>query len=153
MRGEGQDEDCHGVEDSGEVRSSRTVSQPRVPSEQERREHELTHVPHRCWCEHCVRGQGSEYGHSAVVGNNAANEVPRVILDYCFLIDNAARHGDGVDGNDDSEAAGSNITALVMKETLCGSVWAYGLKSKSVAEDPWIVDQIVDDMNTVGMAT
>ena len=39
-----------------------------------------------------------------------------------------------------------------MKETLCGSVWAYALKSKSVNEDPWIADQLVDDMRTVGLA-
>ena len=35
---------------------------------------------------------------------------------------------------------------------MCGSVWAYALKSKSVSEDPWIADQLVDDMRTVGLA-
>ena len=44
------------------------------------------------------------------------------------------------------------MTALVMKETLCGSVWVYALRSKSVAEDPWVADQISDDLNTVGLA-
>ena len=34
---------------------------------------------------------------------------------------------------------------------MCDSVWAYALKSKSVAEDPWIADRIVDDLNTIGM--
>ena len=63
--------------------------------------------------------------------------MPRVIVDYCFLTDS---------GDDDS------LTALVMKETMCGSVWAYALSSKSVAEDPWVAEQLVDDMCTVGMA-
>ena len=40
----------------------------------------------------------------------------------------------------------------MMKETMCGSVWAYTLQSKSVSEDPWIADQLVDDMCTIGMA-
>ena len=39
-----------------------------------------------------------------------------------------------------------------MKETFCGSVWAYALKAKSVGEDPWIAEQLVDDMRTVGLA-
>ena len=149
VRGEGQDEDHQSGEDSGEVRASRRVSQPRTPTEQERREHELTHCPYRCWCEHCVRGQGAEYGHSTVVGPAAEEEVPRVIVDYCFLTDNANRRADAGAAADDDE---NSLTALVMKETLCGSVWAYALQSKSVAEDPWIAEQLVDDLCTIGMA-
>ena len=38
-----------------------------------------------------------------------------------------------------------------MKETMCDSILAYVLKSKSVTEDPWIADQIIDDLNTIGM--
>ena len=121
--------------------------QPRQPTEAERREHEKVHCPYRSWCEHCVRGQGSEYHHSSVVGTNAEEGVPRVILDYCFFTKDASRvandHGESVD-------ADTSRTALVMKETLCGSVWAYALKSKSVGEDPWVADQLADDMRTVG---
>ena len=83
--GENQDEDQQGGEESGEVQASRKVSQPRAPSAEERREHELTHCPYRCWCEHCVRGQGSEYKHSTVMGSNAGSEVPRAFVDDCFL--------------------------------------------------------------------
>ena len=124
VRRDGQDEDHHGAEDSGEVKASRKVVQPRAPTAQERRDHDLTHCPYRCWCEHCVRGQGSEYGHSTVVGPNADNEVPRVILDYCFLTERAARRSDE---HGESTEAETSMTALVMKETLCGSVWAYAL--------------------------
>ena len=41
---------------------------------------------------------------------------------------------------------------LVLKETMCDPVWAYALRSKSVAGDPWVADQIVDDLNTIGLA-
>ena len=44
-----------------------------------------------------------------------------------------------------------SFTALVLKETMCDSVWAFALKNKSAAEDIWIADQIVDDLNTSGM--
>ena len=147
--GNSSDGDLEGEEDSGEVRSARRIAQPRLPSETERREHELTHCPYRSWCEHCVRGQGSEYHHSTVTGAAADDEIPRVILDYCFFTEDASRvandHGESID-------ADTSLTALVMKETLCGSVWAYALKSKSVSGDPWIADQLVDDMRTVGLA-
>ena len=111
--------------------------------------HNLTHCPFRSWCEHCVRGQGSEYRHSSVSGTNADEQVPRAIMDYCFLTEGVKRSSDD---HTAEETSSTSMTALVMKETLCGSVWAYALKSKSVAEDPWVADQIFDYLNTVGMA-
>ena len=140
------DEDL-GQEDSGEVQAARKLGQPRMPSEKERREHDATHCPFRSWCEHCCRGQGVEYGHCAVVGAAAEEEVPRVIVDYCFITDNEPTRTEPQAESDDE-----SLTALVMKETMCSSVWAYALKSKSVAEDPWVADQLVDDMCTIGMA-
>ena len=37
---------------------ARTLPQPRLPSREEVQEHELTHIPYRSWCVHCVRGAG-----------------------------------------------------------------------------------------------
>ena len=78
----------------------------------------------------------------------AEEEVARVILDYCFLTDRRPDLPEQQEEDDD----GDSLTNLVMKETLCGSVWAYVLQSKSVGSDPWIAEQLVDDMNTIGMA-
>ena len=142
--GQNKDDDRHGDEDSGEVQGSRAATQPRLPSERERREHDASHCPYRSWCEHCVRGQGCEYGHSSVAGVNVSEEVARVILDYCYLTERATEVSNDDDAREES-AAGSILTTLVMKETLCGSVWAYVMESKSYGENPWIVDQIVDD--------
>ena len=44
VRGEGQDEDHHGAEDSGEAKMSRAARQPRMPSLQERQEHDALPV-------------------------------------------------------------------------------------------------------------
>ena len=33
------------------------IRDPGQPSEKERREHSMTHVPYRSWCPHCVRGR------------------------------------------------------------------------------------------------
>lgn len=148
-KGDGKSEDDHGGEESGEFAASRTARQPRAPSEHERREHEATHCPFRSWCEHCIRGQGTEYQHCSVKGANAEEEVPRVIMDYCYLTEDVKRT---TDEHAEAVEAVTSLTTLVMKETLCGSVWAYALKTKSVSEDPWIADQLVDDLGTIGMA-
>ena len=42
------------------------------------------------------------------------------------------------------------MTVLAMKETLCQSVWAYAVKTKGAGE-AWIADQIVEDMETIGL--
>ena len=144
---QGHDAD-EGGEESGEARASRSVPQPRLPSREERRLHELTHCPARPWCKHCVYGAAADYPHRTVVGEASKSEVPRVMLDYCFFKEDAIR---SADEHTDKEEATVSLTALVMKETMCDSVWAYALKSKSVTEDPWIAEQIVDDLNTIGM--
>ena len=122
MGGGEVDEDQEAEEDSGEAKEARQVIQPRAPSKQEREEHERTHIPFRCWCEHCVRGSGMQYPHKSVVGGAVgSNDVVRVILDHCFFT--GGRAGDGnAEAEAEADDATSSVTALVLKETLCGSV-------------------------------
>ena len=42
---------------SGERKPTRKHD-PRQPSEQDRIEHEMTHLPFRSWCRHCIKGSG-----------------------------------------------------------------------------------------------
>ena len=150
--GEGGDGGEIGKADEDEVKEAevpKSKPQPRMPTAEERRAHELTHCPFRSWCMHCVRGQAADYPHRSVTGEGAESDIPRVIMDYCFFKEDIKKKSDD---HTESEEARMSLTALVMKETMCGSVWAYALKSKSVNEDPWIVDQIIDDLATVGMS-
>ena len=41
------------ADDAEEGRKGRGMPSPVVVSRQEREEHELTHLPYRCWCPHC----------------------------------------------------------------------------------------------------
>ena len=52
-----QDEDSD--EETG-MRKMLKKLDPSKPTDEERREHELTHLPFRSWCRHCVRGRGRE---------------------------------------------------------------------------------------------
>merc|ERR1712086_1048748 len=51
------------TETGGEERGVAKMLDPRQPSEEERRTHNLTHPPYRNWCEHCVKGRGREADH------------------------------------------------------------------------------------------
>ena len=51
------------ADDSGEKREVVKMPDPREPSEEERRERNLTHLPFRSWRPHCVRGRGREADH------------------------------------------------------------------------------------------
>ena len=52
----------------------------RRPSEQERIEHEMTHLPFRSWCRHCIRRCGSK-------ATEEERQVTQIHLDYMFMGD------------------------------------------------------------------
>ena len=53
---------------------------PKEPSEAERREHDLTHLPFRSWCKVCVQGKGRKDYTKQQFGTK-----PRIQVDYAFL--------------------------------------------------------------------
>ena len=81
MQGSGEED----LEDRGEagVRVPRRAQDPRMPTEDERRQHELTHLPYRSWGRHCVRGCGQAEPHR--VGKRDADAIPELHVDYCFM--------------------------------------------------------------------
>ena len=61
-----EEEEIHEVSprvEAEEGRRPRMLASPMQVSKRERDEHELTHLPFRAWCPHCVRGRGSEDRH------------------------------------------------------------------------------------------
>ena len=46
--------------DAAEAQRARPGNVPVLPSEAEVEQHELTHLPFRNWCRHCVRAKGKE---------------------------------------------------------------------------------------------
>ena len=50
-------------EDGEEARVARARRAPRGPTQIEKELHELTHLPYRDWCGHCVRGRGEKTPH------------------------------------------------------------------------------------------
>ena len=53
-----------GVDEEFGKRVTRKLHDPKLPNEQEVKEHYTNgHLPYRSWCHHCVRGRGRERDH------------------------------------------------------------------------------------------
>ena len=140
-------EDIDMGDDEGQV--PKILACPGQPSKEERRRHNCTHIPYRAWCDHCVRGRGRNRAARNICGsyNAAKGIVPRVHADYAFFSVNAA----GEECEDDEPGSRIVLKILVIKETMCGSVWAYAVQHKGYTMEPWIRNQIIYDLNTIGM--
>ena len=68
-------------------RTVKKVQDPREPSKEQRAQHEMTHLPYRSWCRHCVRGCGKQMPHH---GGSQETSISEVHMDFAFL----GREGD-----------------------------------------------------------
>jgi hypothetical protein len=116
-------------EESGE-RKVKKVQNPVRPRAEDVEEHEMTHLPFRSWCRHCVRGRGEELGH------HACKELPEqmeVHMDYCFP---------GEDGSDKS------VTMLVVRERLTRMTMCTATPTKTTGE--FIAKRVVAFLREIG---
>ena len=73
--------------EKGRPRAS-TIFPP--PSEQQRIEHGMTHLPFRSWCRHCIKGRGRE--EDCRKSFEEDREVPETLWDYMFTDDEKEGH-------------------------------------------------------------
>ncbi len=91
----------------------RGVRDPGQPSKAEREQHELTHIPFRSWCHHCVRGRGKTMPHMYKGTKlDEEDELPTISMDYCFQ----------KKGDHEQDEHMKMITTLVMKESPTGNI-------------------------------
>ena len=129
-----------------EAQSQRIATGPVQPTAAEVEEHELNgHAQFRSWCRACVLGRAKDAPSRRIRGAFAESVLPRVRMDYCFLTDDSGESGEGGESR-----ASESITCAVMHESLCDSAWAYAVKSKGSTER-WLIDQVVEDLETVGL--
>ena len=61
------------------AREAKALPRPNEPTEQQRAQHNLTHLPYRSWCEHCVRAKGKERQ-----SKRNTDRQPLTQIDYSF---------------------------------------------------------------------
>ena len=120
------------------------------PSRQEVQEHELTHIPYRSWCVHCVRRAGRSDAHRRRARQDEEGREQHMTIwsiDYAFMIDN----GD-LCTREEMERVGwdkTRDTVLVSEDLATGGIRAH-LVSAKVNGDPWIAGKIKDDIGEFG---
>ena len=55
-----------------------------MPSSEEVRQHNLSHVPYRNWCPHCIAGRGKAKPH--LRGSGQHREVPVIGMDFFYFV-------------------------------------------------------------------
>jgi len=116
--------DEEAIEASEEKRGVIKMADPRQPSEEERREHCLTHLPYRNWCQHCVRGRGREADHKKL--KEQSEGLHELHFDYMFM--------------GPENQPGKTLTILVVKERRTKMVMATAVPSKSTGR--FVVERV-----------
>ena len=127
--GDGKKEDRADVED--EARRPKPATRPYTPTKEEIREHEVTHLPYRPWCQHCVFCKGRSSPQPASDGREKLGITIR--LDYCFMADEEEEGLTGV---------------LILWDDNRECLWALPVDKKGAMD--WVARWVVEKLDNVG---
>ncbi len=65
-----------------ETERTKSITDPRKPTEKEFEDHHRTHLPYRNWCPHCVRAKGKDLDHRKAADSDRGSAEHS--LDHCF---------------------------------------------------------------------
>ncbi len=126
------------------MRPARCQSVQYRPSETEVREHELTHIPYRSWCEHCLRGKAQAGMHRSSK-TNKEGDIPTVSIDYTFP---------GIDRLEEKttdreiEEIENGAPVLVVYDDKTKALFANVVQKKG--RDPFAIKRTVQDLRWLG---
>ena len=72
------------AEDGVATQVAKGMPAPRQPTREEIARHNLTHLPYRAWCPHCLAARRPNSHHTASPSSRAGRTVPVFVADYCF---------------------------------------------------------------------
>ena len=142
------DEDDDGLVENEGI-APKVIRDPGQPTAKQRQEHEVTHVPYRSWCPHCVRGRAKGRPRKRVPDQESP-DIPRAAVDYCFFTRKGTESGKEI-AEEDRNDPNKSQTVLVMKEATTHMTWAYPVDKKGVGDEEWITRRIVSDLDSAGL--
>ena len=114
---------------------SAIIKKPLIqPSPEERKRHNVTHIPYRSWCPVCVAARGRDDQHTSL-DEDRERSIPEAHFDYCFL---------------KNKVGEQPLTTLVLKERPSKVIFAYAVPEKGGAFT-WIAQRIVSDLRRLGI--
>ena len=131
----------------------KALRQPYQPTQMEIEKHELTHIPFRDWCIHCMRGRGQSNQHRSDQCEKSKGEedksgsISTFSMDYMFLtVDNALVTEDEAKKMDQKKM---HRPVLVGKDRNTGAVVAHVVEAKGRGNG-YIVKRIIQDLESLG---
>ena len=112
-------------------RRTKKLGDPVRPKDEEVKEHELTHLPFRNWCRHCVRGRGKEMPHEK---SKEHGEMLEFHMDFMFP--------------GEEKDPGNTLTVLTAKERHTGMAMATVVPSKTTGR--FVTERVVAFLAEVG---
>ena len=123
----------------GSVRPT-TLTSPYTPTRQERMEHELTHIPYRSWCDHCVRGKCAAMAHRKSTLEDD-RKIPVVGVDYAFL-----------KRSDETGDVISEVKTMVIKDGRSKAVFPIPVLQKGLDADEYSTRNMLRVLDFMGYA-
>ena len=108
---------------------------PVKPTERMVEDHNVSHIPFRSWCAHCVRGRAKSIGH--VRQDKQEEQIPTISMDYGFL---------GAEGEGGSD---HEHPVLVMTDRASGMKGSFPVPSKGIAH-PYPAKIVCTFLNRLG---
>ena len=68
------------------IQPGKPLPEPRIPSKAEVDAHNVTHLPYRSWCPHCVRARRPNSQHRCR-SSASQRSLPLLVADYCYIKD------------------------------------------------------------------
>ena len=144
-----QDATQEAIEAEEECQPVNSLPTPGRPSQSEIDDHNVTHVPYRSWCSHCVEGRGREMAHTSV--DRGDRSVATVAFDYLFMVQFGVyiREEWQVLETDEETRTGA-LKILVVRDLRSRALSAHGVPFKGVDEKGFSVQCLVDDIAWLG---
>lgn len=138
VQGEGEVVELEDAEE--ECAARRVAADPGAPTAEEVEEHEVDHLPYRCWCEACVRGRGTGDQHRA----GPESRVPVISFDY-LLVTKA-----GVKLRGEAQPGEVLLKILVVKDSMSKAISAHAVSCKGIGADGYAVEKLKRDILWLG---
>ena len=129
---EGRDDEVTEEAQERQREVARGRKDPGQPTEEERKRHNITHLPYRSWCADCVAGRGRAHAH---VSRDPLEEdaIPIVGMDYHFM---------GTEGEE------GTIPMLCVKDSHTKVVFDFVIPEKGVNE--YVVTRVLGALAWLG---
>lgn len=119
----------------------KSLPDPGAPSRQEILEHELTHVPFRSWCPHCVAGRAKSMKH-ALEKWSEETKIPVIGSDYCFM-----------NKTDEDFMDISSLKIMVAKDRRSKCVFALPVPAKGIDDEEFGTRQLIKSLDFLGYSS